>query len=89
MRWNLTVFFLALFACVSYGLYQLSYEVQQLEDDLAGLRRGIENNHEAVKVLEAEWAYQNRPDVLQALAARHLPLLLIAPYQVAALDDIP
>ena len=89
MKWNLTVFIVAAVAVVSYGLYQLSYEVQKLESDLRKLKAGIEDNREAVRVLKAEWAYENRPEKLQALAAEYLPLLLVAPYQVAEVDELP
>ncbi|MEH6545986.1 MAG: hypothetical protein V7701_06145 [Sneathiella sp.] len=86
---NLTALSLLLVAAVSYGLYQLSYEVQSLEKNLASLDKNISDNRETIRILKAEWAYQNRPDVLQSLATTHLPLLLIAPYQVADLGQIP
>lgn len=86
---NLTALSLLLVAGVSYGLYQLSYEVQSLEKNLAVLSKSISDNRETIRILKAEWAYQNRPDVLQSLATKHLPLLLIAPYQVADLEQVP
>ncbi|MCC3306649.1 hypothetical protein [Sneathiella sp. HT1-7] len=89
MKLNLTVISLVLVAAVSFGLYQLSYEVQELEKDLKGLNKGISENKESVRILKAEWTYQNRPDVLQALSSKHLPLLLIAPYQVASVGEVP
>jgi cell division protein FtsL len=89
MKLNLTALTLLCVAGVSYGLYQLSYEVQGLEKKLEALDRSISDNNETIRILKAEWAYQNRPDVLQAMATKHLPLLLIAPYQVAGLDEIP
>ncbi len=89
MKLNLTVLSLVLFAAVSYGLYQLSYEVQELEKDLSSLNENIAENKESIRILKAEWTYQNRPDVLQALAGKYLPLLLIAPYQVASVGDVP
>jgi hypothetical protein len=89
MKWNFTLLFLVTFALVSYGLYQLSYEVQELERDLHTLKADIAGNRESIQVLKAEWAYENRPEVLQALAAKYLPLLLVAPYQVATLAEVP
>jgi len=89
MRWNLTIVLVLIVAVVSYGLYQLSYEVQRLGGDLRTLRAGIAENRAAVQVLKAEWAYENRPENLQTLAAKHLPLLLVAPYQVAEMQDLP
>ena len=88
MKLNLTVLSIFMFAIISYGLYQLSYEVQQLEKDLGSIERKIVNNKESIRILKAEWAYQNRPDVLQEMAQNHLPLLLIAPYQVASAKDL-
>lgn len=81
--------FLALVALVSYGLYQLSYEVQQLEKDIASIKVKITNNQATIRILKAEWSYQNRPENLQAMAARYLPLLLVAPYQVTSAADLP
>ncbi|WP_373089465.1 hypothetical protein [Sneathiella sp.] len=89
MKLNVTALSIILVAVVSYGLYQLSYEVQRLETDLGVLKNNISENKEDLRILKAEWAYQNRPDVLQALARKYLPLLLIAPYQVASIDNLP
>jgi hypothetical protein len=89
MRWNFTVIIGLLVVAVSYGLYQLSYEVQQLNSDLRGVREQIKENKQAVQILKAEWAYRNRPDHLKELTAKYLPLLLVAPYQVASLKDLP
>lgn len=89
MKLNLTVISLVLVAAVSFGLYQLSYEVQELEKDLKALNKNISENKESVRILKAEWTYQNRPDVLQSLASKYLPLLLIAPYQVASVGEVP
>ena len=89
MKLNLTVISLVLVAAVSFGLYQLSYEVQELEKDLKSLNVNIAENKESVRILKAEWTYQNRPDVLQTLATKYLPLLLIAPYQVASVGEVP
>ena len=89
MRWNFTLIIGIMVVAVSYGLYQLSYEVQQLNSDLYQTRKQIKENKQAVQILKAEWAYQNRPDNLHALAVKYLPLLLVAPYQVASIADLP
>ena len=89
MRWNLTLIIGAMVVAVSYGLYQLSYEVQQLNSDLHQIRKQIKENKQAVQILKAEWAYQNRPDNLHALSVKYLPLLLVSPYQVAGFADLP
>ena len=89
MRWNLTAMIGIVAVGVSYGLYQLSYEVQQLNSDLRFIRADIKENKQAIQILKAEWAYRNRPDILQELTVKYLPLLLVAPYQVAAFTDLP
>src|SRR5690606_20764119 len=89
MKLKLTMLSLVLFVAVSGGLYQLSYEVQELEREYAALNESIARNKEAIRILNAEWTYQNRPEVLQEMAGKYLPLLLIAPYQVASISDVP
>ncbi len=89
MKWKPAVFLIVIVAAASYGPYPLSYKFQQLESDLRGLRTAIAKNKETIQVLKAEWAYENRPEVLQNLASKYLPLLLVAPYQVADLSELP
>lgn len=89
MRWNFTLIIGVMVVAVSYGLYQLSYEVQQLNSDLHQIRKQIKENKQAVQILKAEWAYQNRPDNLHVLSVKYLPLLLVSPYQVAGFADLP
>ncbi|WP_334127356.1 cell division protein FtsL [Sneathiella sp.] len=89
MKLKLTVLSILLLVGVSGGLYQLSYEVQELEREYAALNESISRNKESIRILKAEWTYQNRPDVLQAMAGKYLPLLLIAPYQVASVSEVP
>ncbi len=89
MRGNLTAIFILIVAAVSYGLYQLSYEVQELEKNLASVNSRINDNRETIRILKAEWSYQNRPENLQSLASRYLPLLLVAPYQVTKVAYLP
>ncbi|WP_169568426.1 cell division protein FtsL [Sneathiella limimaris] len=89
MKWKVYALIALAFVTVSSGLYKLSYEVQQLNGDLRNIRAQIKDNRQAIQVLKAEWAYRNRPDNLQALTAKYLPLLLVAPYQVASLEDLP
>ena len=90
MKRSLTFGVLALAVGVSYALYELSYEVQRLEDDHARLNRQLLATEEENRVLRAEWSYLNRPAALQQLAAKHLELAPIAPHQVVArVADLP
>ncbi|MFT6557530.1 hypothetical protein [Sneathiella sp.] len=89
MKRTITLAMVIAIAIVSYIPYQLYYETQQLEKDLSELRRDISKNKQAIRILKAEWAYENRPEKLQALAAKYLPLLLVSPHQVATLGEVP
>jgi len=48
---------LLLLGIVAFGLYQLSYEVQRLEDELVELNRALGQERETIGVLQAEWSY--------------------------------
>ena len=85
----LTVIVLLLTAVVSSGIYQLKYDVAEQEQTLTRLNRTLAAEREAIRVLEAEWSYLNRPDRLQDLAGRHLELLPTAVYGVETVREIP
>ena len=74
---------------VGCGLYQLKYEVQAKEEQLARLNRQIQAEQEAIHVLNAEWAFLNRPDRLGDLAARHLEMNPVTPAQFGRVASIP
>jgi hypothetical protein len=85
----LTLVALGLTGVVAYGVYHLKHEVLGLEDTLARLNREVEREREAIHVLEAEWAYLNRPAGLQAMADRFLVLQPVGARQIVQIDDIP
>ncbi len=85
-----TIVALALTGGVSYGLYQLSYEVQRLDDRLAGMNRQLAQERENIEVLNAEWSYMTRPDVLQERVERYLPdFATVKARQIIHLADLP
>lgn len=72
-----------------YALYLLSIEVHALERRYAGLTQQLAEEREAIRVLEAEWAYLNRPDNLNVLGLR-IGLEPLRPDQVLRdLDEVP
>ena len=85
----LTMAIVLLTAVASFGLYELSYEVQRLEDELSELNRAITQDRESMLVLQAEWSYLARPENLQGRAARLLELRPMTPKQVVNLADVP
>lgn len=74
---------------IGCGLYQLKYEVQAKEERLARLNRQIRQEQEAIHVLNAEWAFLNRPDRLADLSKRHLELTPVEPAQFSKVAAIP
>ena len=80
---------LVLAAIMSLGLFMVSYQVQDLEDQLDALNRGIARDSRAVHVLQAEWAHLNDPQRLRMLSERYLGLEPIATKQLGKVEDIP
>lgn len=71
-RRTLAVFGVA--ALSGAALLHVSQNVQQAEDRLSKYERQYESEHEAVRVLNAEWAYLNSPSRLEGLAQDYLDL---------------
>lgn len=89
MNKRTTFLALVLAAVMSLGLFVVSYQVQDLEDQLEALNRGIARDNRAVHVLQAEWAHLNDPQRLRLLAERYLGLEPIATKQLGKVEDIP
>jgi cell division protein FtsL len=83
------VIWLIVAGAVALGLYQVKYEVQRLEEELHQVRSDIRQDRVALHVLEAEWAYLNRPERLQRLASKHLDMGPAGAKQVAAVTALP
>ncbi|MCO8145954.1 cell division protein FtsL [Rhodovulum tesquicola] len=71
--------------------YRENYATQQVIAEVERLNRDIGLWRERRAILNAEWAYLNRPDRLRALANlnfERLELLPLAPEQFAAIDQV-
>ncbi len=80
---------LLLLGIVAFGLYQLSYEVQRLEDELVELNRALGQERETIGVLQAEWSYLARPEYLQDKAQRLLDMKPATARQITRIEDLP
>ncbi|CAO3422475.1 cell division protein FtsL [Azospirillum doebereinerae] len=89
MKGKTWLFWGGLIAAAGGVLFQTSYDVQDLEEKLAGLNRKIVTEQESIQVLKAEWSYLNDPTKLEELATAHLALQPIEARQFLALDMIP
>jgi len=72
-----------------FAVYQLKFEVQSLEEELARANRAILDQQVAIHVLRAEWSYLNQPDRLRELAGRHLELQPTHPTQIGQVIELP
>ncbi len=82
MRQLLTVFAAMLVLASAGGLYLLKHKVEARRDQVLALERQIMHDSEALRVLEAEWAYLASPQLVQDQAVRYLRLRPATPDQV-------
>ena len=66
---------MACFAVGAFGLYMVKFSVQNLQRDVNMAEQQLSAEKESLHLLNAEWAYLNRPERLRALAERHLELV--------------
>ena len=84
------LFWLILVSATGFAMFAVKYEVQALADQLAHTTRQADDAERDVRVLDADWAYLNRPDALAAMNQRYLSLQPIATKQlIASVADIP
>ncbi|PGH53349.1 hypothetical protein CRT60_26005 [Azospirillum palustre] len=89
MKGKTWLFWGGLIAAAGGVLFQTSYDVQDLEEKLAGLNRKIILEQESIQVLKAEWSYLNDPTKLEQMAQAYLTLQPTEPRQYLAMDLIP
>ena len=79
MRFALHLSAAVMVAVCATWAYRVNYATQEALNRLADLRAAIAQEREALSVLNAEWAYLNRPDRLAALVAGPGAALGLAP----------
>jgi hypothetical protein len=85
-----SVFWLLLVSAAALATFAVKYEVQALDARLADTRRATAAESRELRVLDAEWAYLNRPDMLAAMNQRFLSLAPITRKQLqTATAEIP
>jgi hypothetical protein len=67
----------------------VKYEVMQQEQTLASINKQITDDHEQIRVLNAEWTYLTRPERLQQMSDRFLHLQGMSSAQIVDLSAIP
>lgn len=86
---NLNMAFLALAVAIAFGNYQVKYEVQRKEKQLAAINAQIEEEQGRQRLLMADWSLLNEPQRLQDLAGKYLDLDEVAASQVASVTELP
>jgi len=84
-----TWLYLALIAAVGWGMFQVKYQVAQLDDELARVNRSIDADRDQIRVLGAEWSYLTQLPRLEQLRQRYLTLAPITRAQLGSLDQVP
>ena len=82
-------FCLAIALISGISLFVLKYQVKAEEKQLQTIYREILQNKREIHMLEAEWAYLNDPQRLQALVHSQTNWQTISPKQIVILSDIP
>lgn len=80
---------MVLTAAAGGALFQIAFEVSELDGDLSQLNRDIRKDREAIHVLRAEWSFLNQPERLEELTRRHLDLLPVSGGQLAGSGAVP
>lgn len=83
------VLWVIVMSAIGWGVYQLKYQVQTLEAQLARTNREIVAEQDAIHVLKAEWSYLNQPRQISEMAKKFLEVAPIGPRQMATLSMIP
>jgi hypothetical protein len=85
-----SVFWVLLVSATALATYGVKYEVQALVYRLGDVGKATASANREMRVLDAEWAYLNRPEMLAAMNERFLSLAPITKKQLqTAITDIP
>lgn len=92
MRALLSILSAVAVMALAFWAYRENYETKAALDDVARLEREIAKEREALAMLNAEWAYLNRPDRLRDLTQLNfdrLGLLPMLPEQFGSVSEVP
>ena len=75
MRGYSLIIWVGLVGLASVALFNITFKVEQIQDELNVLNKQILKEQKAVHVLQAEWSYLSRPERIESLSKRLLPHL--------------
>lgn len=77
----------ALVVAFAFWAYQVNYTTQEAVREVERLRLEIAQERSTIAILNAEWAYLNRPDRLRILAEQYFAELGLAPMSAEHFAD--
>ncbi len=90
-RWLQIASVLAVTASAAF-VFQVKYRSEAVAERVADLQRAVDEEHEAISLLKAEWSYLIQPSRVQELIERHhgrLELVPVSPEQIGTFSDLP
>jgi cell division protein FtsL len=72
----------------AFGLYWAKAEAQSARETVVSLQKEVEQEQRAVRTLEAEVAWMERPDRLEATAREKMGLVPISADNTSSLEDL-
>jgi hypothetical protein len=73
-------------------VFQVKYRSEAVAERVAGLQRAVDEEREAISLLNAEWSYLIQPLRVQDLIERHqgrFKLVPVSPEQIGTFADLP
>jgi hypothetical protein len=89
MMTRATLIWMVLAIAAGFGLFQVSYRVAALEEELNKANRLIVQERERLHALHADWSFLSSPGRLAEISRRHLPLAPLATEQMIRIEDLP
>jgi len=90
MRGLGALFWIAVVVIAGTTNFMVKHVVQNLDDELANVRRKTIAEQKEIHALNADWAYLNQPELLADLNRRFLGLVPIAAKQLQrTIEDVP
>lgn len=84
-----TIIWMACFAIAAFGIQVVKYAVQDLQREVDVAQSDVRKEQESLHLLNAEWAYLNRPERLRNLAEAHLQLTPLDSRKVSEIQALP
>lgn len=73
----------------AFALYLVKYSVQDVAQEVQQLQADLDDERDALKMLQAEWAYLNRAERLRSLSDKYLELVSMSGEKIVVLDVVP